>query len=58
MLVVVHLRPMAFDALTLSAVRDELEPMLTDARLQKLVFVDELSLAVEVFAPRVGRTRI
>jgi predicted ribosome quality control (RQC) complex YloA/Tae2 family protein len=46
---------MPFDALTLSAVRDELEPLLTDARLQKLVFADELSLAVEVFAPQVGR---
>jgi len=47
---------MPFDALTLSAVRDELEPLLTDARLQKLVFADELSLAAEVFAPHVGRT--
>ena len=38
---------MSFDALTLSAVRDELEPLLVDARLQRLVFVDDLSLAVE-----------
>ena len=49
---------MPFDALTLSAVRDELEPLLTDARLQKLVFADELSLAVEVFAPQVGRNDV
>ncbi|HEX8967037.1 MAG TPA: NFACT family protein [Chloroflexota bacterium] len=47
---------MSFDALTLSAVRDELEPLLTDARLQKIVFVDELSVAFEAFAPRAGRT--
>ena len=49
---------MAFDALTLSAVRDELEPLLTGARLQKLSFVDELSLAVEAFAPHVGRSYV
>jgi predicted ribosome quality control (RQC) complex YloA/Tae2 family protein len=49
---------MPFDALTLSAVRDELEPWLTDARLQKLVFADDLSLAVEVFVPRVGRAHV
>ncbi|MGI9148185.1 MAG: Rqc2 family fibronectin-binding protein [Chloroflexota bacterium] len=49
---------MSFDALTLSAVRDELEPMLTDARLQKLVFDDELSLAIEVFSPQAGRTNV
>jgi predicted ribosome quality control (RQC) complex YloA/Tae2 family protein len=48
----------AFDALTLSAVRDELEPLLTEARLQKLVFIDELSLAAEAFAPRVGRNYV
>ena len=47
---------MSFDALTLAAVRDELEPLLVDARAQKIVFVDELSLAVEFFAPGVGRT--
>ena len=47
---------MAFDALTLGAVRDELAPLLTGARLQKLTFVDELSLAVEAFAPYVGRS--
>ena len=40
---------MSFDALTLSAVRDELEPALTGARMQKAVFPDELSLAVEAF---------
>src|SRR6266571_23622 len=49
---------MSFDALTLSAVRDELEPLLTDARQQKLVFPDELSLAIEVFAPHAGRTNV
>ena len=49
---------MSFDALTLSAVRDELEPLLVDARLQKVVFVDELSLAVECFAPGAGRTNV
>src|SRR5438067_6042309 len=49
---------MSFDALTLSAVRDELEPLLTEARMQKIVFVDELSLAVEFFAPQVGRTNV
>ncbi|MBV9171446.1 MAG: NFACT family protein, partial [Chloroflexi bacterium] len=47
---------MSFDALTLTAVRDELEPALTDGRLQRLVFVDELSLAVECFRPGVGST--
>src|SRR5438128_6280391 len=49
---------MSFDALTLSAVRDELEPLLTDVRQQKLVFPDELSLAIEVFAPHAGRTNV
>jgi predicted ribosome quality control (RQC) complex YloA/Tae2 family protein len=49
---------MSFDALALSAVRDELEPLLTDARLQKLIFPDELSLAFEVFAPGAGRTNV
>jgi predicted ribosome quality control (RQC) complex YloA/Tae2 family protein len=48
----------SFDALTLSAVRDELEPVLVDARLQRLVFVDELSLAAECFNPRVGRSYV
>jgi predicted ribosome quality control (RQC) complex YloA/Tae2 family protein len=49
---------MSFDALTLAAVRDELEPLITSARMQKLIFVDELSLAVEFFAPAVGRTYV
>jgi len=49
---------MSFDALTLSAVRDELEPLLTDARLQKLVFPDALSLAMEVFSPQRGRSHV
>src|SRR5580765_7298334 len=46
---------MSFDALTLSAVRDELEPLLVESRLQRLVFVDELSLAAEYFGSGVGR---
>jgi predicted ribosome quality control (RQC) complex YloA/Tae2 family protein len=49
---------MSFDALTLAAVRDELAPLVTGARMQKLVFVDELSLAVECFAPAVGRNNV
>jgi predicted ribosome quality control (RQC) complex YloA/Tae2 family protein len=49
---------MSFDALTLSAVRDELEPLLTGARLQKVVLPDELSLAIEAFAPGAGRTNV
>ena len=47
---------MSFDALTMAAVRDELEPLLVDARAQKVVFADELALAVEFFAPGAGRT--
>jgi predicted ribosome quality control (RQC) complex YloA/Tae2 family protein len=49
---------MTFDALTLAAVRDELAPRLSGARMQKIVFVDELSLAIEFFAPGVGRTNV
>jgi predicted ribosome quality control (RQC) complex YloA/Tae2 family protein len=49
---------MTFDALTLTAVRDELAPLVAGARMQKIVFVDELSLAVEFFAPGVGRTNV
>jgi len=48
----------SFDALTLSAIRDELAPLLTEARVQKLVFSDELSMALEAFAPDAGRTNI
>src|SRR5206468_8484867 len=51
-------RVMSFDALTLSAVRDELEPLLSGARLQKVVLPDDLSLAVEAFAPGAGRTNL
>jgi predicted ribosome quality control (RQC) complex YloA/Tae2 family protein len=47
-----------FDALTLAAVRDELEPLLVEARVQKLVFADELTLAMEVFAPEHGRANV
>ena len=49
---------MGFDALTLAAVRDELEPLLTNSRLQRLVMIDELSLAVECFAPGAGRINL
>jgi predicted ribosome quality control (RQC) complex YloA/Tae2 family protein len=49
---------MTFDALTLAAVRDELAPRMSGARMQKIVFVDELSLAIEFFAPSVGRTNV
>jgi predicted ribosome quality control (RQC) complex YloA/Tae2 family protein len=44
----------SFDALSLSAVRDELET-LVDGRVQKVVFPDETSVALEVFAPAHGR---
>ncbi len=47
---------MSFDALTLAAVRDELEPLLRDSRVQRVAFPDELSLAFECFAPGAGRT--
>ncbi|MDQ3811089.1 MAG: NFACT family protein, partial [Chloroflexota bacterium] len=46
---------MSFDALALSAVRDELEHLLQHGRLQRLAFVDELSLAAEFFSPGAGR---
>src|SRR4051812_45158949 len=49
---------MSFDALTLTAVYSELAPRLRDARLQKLVLVDELSVAIECFSPRVGRVPV
>jgi predicted ribosome quality control (RQC) complex YloA/Tae2 family protein len=49
---------MSFDALTLTAVRDELAPVLAEARIQKLVFLDELSLAFEAFAPQVRRSNV
>ncbi|MBV9355624.1 MAG: NFACT family protein [Chloroflexi bacterium] len=49
---------MAFDLFALSAVRQELEPRLADGRIQKLVFPDELSVAVEVFRPGTGRTSV
>ncbi|HEY0583629.1 MAG TPA: NFACT family protein [Chloroflexota bacterium] len=49
---------MSFDALTLSAVRDEIEGLVSGTRVQKLVFLDDLSLAVEVFGPAVGRTNL
>jgi predicted ribosome quality control (RQC) complex YloA/Tae2 family protein len=46
---------MSFDALTLSAVRDEIEPLLVDGRIQKVAFPDATSLALEVFLPGTGR---
>ncbi|GAC1316595.1 MAG: NFACT RNA binding domain-containing protein [Chloroflexota bacterium] len=49
---------MSFDGLTLSAVVAELGPLLRGARVQKIVLIDELSLALETFAPGVGRTDI
>jgi len=49
---------MSFDALTLAAVRDELEPLLTNARMQRVVLVDALTLAVEFFAPSLGRANV
>lgn len=49
---------MSFDGLTLSAVVAELEPILHGARVQKVVLVDELSLALETFAPGTGRAEI
>jgi len=49
---------MSFDTLALAAVRDELEPLLVDGRIQKLAFPDELSLGLEVFAPGAGRTEV
>ncbi|MCA1646963.1 MAG: NFACT family protein [Chloroflexi bacterium] len=49
---------MSFDALTLSAVRAELEPLLVGARMQKVVLPDQLSLALETFAPGAGRTNV
>jgi predicted ribosome quality control (RQC) complex YloA/Tae2 family protein len=48
----------SFDALTLAAVRDELEPLLSGARIQKLVFGDELTLAIETFLPERGRANV
>ncbi len=49
---------MSFDALTLAAVRDELEPLLGGSRIQRVVFPDEHSVALECFAPGVGRTYV
>ncbi|HEV7663417.1 MAG TPA: NFACT family protein [Chloroflexota bacterium] len=49
---------MSFDALTLTAVCDELQPLLQDTRVQKLVFVDDLSIAIEAFSPSRGRTNV
>ncbi|HET6318811.1 MAG TPA: NFACT family protein [Chloroflexota bacterium] len=49
---------MSFDALTLAAVREELEPMLRGSRIQRVAFPDELSVAFECFAPGVGRTNV
>src|SRR5919205_4447237 len=45
----------AFDGLSLSAVREELEP-LVGGRTQKVVFPDESSVALELFTPGRGRS--
>jgi len=49
---------MSFDALTLSAVRDELAPLLTDARIQKAGLPRRAEPGVRAFAPAVGRTNV
>ncbi len=49
---------MRCDALTLSAVRDELESRALDARIQKLAFPDETSLVLETYRPDVGRSSV
>ena len=48
----------SFDALSLSAVRAEIEPRLVGGRVQKIVFPDQHSLALEVFAPATGRVTL
>lgn len=46
---------LSFDALSLSAVVHEIEPRLVGGRIQKIVFPDETSVALEVFSPGQGR---
>ena len=47
----------AFDGLSLSAVREEIE-LLVGGRAQKVVFPDESSVALEVFTPARGRSTL
>ena len=47
----------AFDGLSLSAVREEIEP-LVGGRAQKVVFPDESSVALELFTPARGRSTL
>jgi predicted ribosome quality control (RQC) complex YloA/Tae2 family protein len=49
---------MPFDTLALAAVRDELERSVLGGRIQRLVFPDQLSLALEVYQPSTGRTAV
>ncbi len=48
---------MRLDALTLSAIRDEIDPALSGARIQKVAFPDDFSVALETYAPPWGRAR-
>jgi predicted ribosome quality control (RQC) complex YloA/Tae2 family protein len=47
----------AFDGLSLSAVREEVEP-LVGGRAQKVVFPDDSSVALELFTPARGRSTL
>jgi predicted ribosome quality control (RQC) complex YloA/Tae2 family protein len=47
----------AFDGLSLSAIRDELAP-LVGGRAQKVVFPDDASVALELFTPAHGRSAV
>ena len=49
---------MGFDALALSAIRDEIEPLLIGAQIQKLVFPDEHSLVLGAYKPGAGRANL
>ncbi len=49
---------MRCDALTLSAVRDELEPRVVGARIQRLAFPDATSVVVETYRPALGRSYV
>lgn len=49
---------MAFDALALTAVRQELGARLTAGQVQKLTWLDEMTLVLGIYAPGVGRTNL
>lgn len=49
---------MAFDALALTAVRQELEPRLAGGQVQQLTWLDEMTLVLGLFAPGQGRTNL